>query len=74
MKSVTQLIAGKSSEIWTVDPAQPVLDAIKCMAEKNIGALLVTKDAKLVGIISERAMPAKLYYGVSHPAKHPCLK
>ena len=54
MKTVTQLIAGKPSAIWTVEPAQPVLDAIKRMAEKNIGALLVTKDGQLVGIISER--------------------
>ena len=60
MKSVTQLIAGKSSEIWTVDPTQPVLEAIKCMAEKNIGALLVTRDKELVGIISERDYARKI--------------
>jgi len=40
MKTVTQLIAGKPSAIWTVEPAQPVLDAIKCMAEKTMLAKL----------------------------------
>jgi len=60
MKTVTQLIAGKSSEIWAVHPAQPVLDAIKCMAEKNIGALLVTEGEELVGIISERDYARKI--------------
>ena len=60
MKSVSQLIAGKSSEIWTVDPEQPVPDAIKCMAEKNIGALLVIKGERLVGIISERDYARKI--------------
>ncbi len=60
MKSVSQLIAGKSSEIWTIDPEQPVLDAIKCMAVQNIGALLVTESERLVGIISERDYARKI--------------
>jgi len=65
MKTAAQLIAAKftdtkGAEVWTIDPTQPVLDAIKCMAEKNIGALLVTKGQELIGIISERDYARKV--------------
>jgi len=65
MKTVAQLLAAKTgaaktSDIWTIDATQPVLDAIKCMAEKNIGALLVTDGQKLTGIISERDYARKV--------------
>ena len=54
MKTVTQIIARKESVVWTVKADQPVLDAIKIMAEKEIGALLVTSGDELIGIVSER--------------------
>lgn len=60
MKTVAQLLAGKPSEVWTISAQQPVLDAIKRMAEKNIGALLVTDDNKLTGVISERDYARKV--------------
>ncbi len=66
MKTVTQLLAGKPTEIWTINASQPVIDAIKYMAEKNIGALLVTdltdttRGAQLTGIISERDYARKV--------------
>lgn len=60
MKTVAQLLAGKPTEIWTIDTTQPVLDAIRFMAEKNIGALLVTANGQLSGIISERDYARKV--------------
>ncbi len=60
MKTVAQLLAGKPTEIWTIDATQPVLVAIKYMAEKNIGALLVTDQDQLSGIISERDYARKV--------------
>ncbi len=60
MNTVTQLLAGKSSVVWTIEADLPVLDAITLMAEKEIGALLVTNDTGLVGIISERDYARKV--------------
>ncbi len=60
MKPVTHLLATKPTEIWTINANQAVLDAIKFMAEKNIGALLVTDGAKLAGIVSERDYARKV--------------
>ncbi len=60
MKTVTQLIAGKSPIVWTIEADQPVLDAIRLMAEKEVGALLVTENTKLIGIISERDYARKV--------------
>ena len=60
MKTATQLLAAKDSAVWTISPDHSVLDAIKLMGEKEIGALLVTNDNKLVGIISERDYARKV--------------
>jgi CBS domain-containing protein len=60
MKTIRQLLQGKSGELCTIGPDASVLDAIKLMAEKNIGALLVVKDDKLVGIVSERDYARKV--------------
>lgn len=47
-------------EIWRVSPDDTVFDAIKLMSEKNIGAVLVMKGDKLVGILSERDYARKV--------------
>lgn len=60
MKIATQLLAGKDPIVWTVSPESSVLDAIKLMGEKEIGALLVTESNKLIGIISERDYARKV--------------
>lgn len=51
---VKDILDKKGSDIYSVGPDETVLEAISKMAELNIGALLVTKDKSLVGIISER--------------------
>lgn len=60
MKIATQLLAGKDPIVWTISPESSVLDAIKLMGEKEIGALLVTESNKLIGIISERDYARKV--------------
>ena len=54
MKTVSQLLQGKGSSVWSVTPDSSVYDALKLMAEKNVGALVVMSDGKLRGILSER--------------------
>ena len=41
MKTITQFLADRSELVWSVKPDDTVLDALKLMADKNIGALLV---------------------------------
>ncbi len=60
MKTIKQLLDEKGSEIWTIGPQDTVLQAIKDMAEKEIGALVVLDQGKLVGIISERDYARKV--------------
>ena len=54
MNNIRQLLKSKGSDVWTINPDATVYDALKLMAEKNIGALVVLKDDMPVGIISER--------------------
>ena len=60
MKTIRQLLQSKASGLSTIGPNATVLDALKLMAEKNIGALLVVENDKLVGIISERDYARKV--------------
>ncbi len=54
MITVRDLLMTKSGDIWSVTPDTSVLDALKLLAEKDIGALVVLKDGKISGIVSER--------------------
>jgi CBS domain-containing protein len=54
MQNIGHLLATKGHDVWAVAPADSVLDAIRVMAERGVGALLVMDGRKLVGIISER--------------------
>jgi CBS domain-containing protein len=60
MKTVSQLLQDKSGDVWSVSPDSSVFDALKLMAEKNCGALLVMADGKLRGILSERDYARKV--------------
>ena len=51
----------KSGDIFSIAPDATVFKAIEMMADKNVGALLVMKGAKLVGIISERDYTRKVF-------------
>jgi CBS domain-containing protein len=50
----------KGHQVFSISPDATVFEAIELMAEKNIGALLVTSDDKLVGVISERDYTRKV--------------
>ncbi len=60
MKTIKQLLDEKGSDIWSIGPQETVFRAIKDMAEKEIGALVVLENGKLVGIISERDYARKV--------------
>ena len=53
MKKVNDILKVKGHEIWSIAPDASVYDAIQLMTGKNIGALTVIEDSKLVGMISE---------------------
>lgn len=55
MATVQDLLRVKGSDVWSVSPDTAAIEALKLMAEKNIGALLVLdEEGKIVGIVSER--------------------
>lgn len=60
MTTVRQLLEGKSPEVFAVGPDSAVIDAIRLMADKGIGAVLVMDGRALVGILSERDYARKV--------------
>ena len=60
MKTLMQLLQAKGGEIHTIGPDARVYDALKLMAEKDVGALVVLDAGKLAGIISERDYARKV--------------
>jgi CBS domain-containing protein len=60
MATVRQLLDGKGTAIYSVEPEDPVLSAIQLMADHHVGALLVMKGDELTGIISERDYARKV--------------
>ena len=63
MKPVSELFnnrAGGNATMWSISPDDTVFDAIKVLAERGVGALIVMKDGKLAGILSERDYTRKV--------------
>lgn len=61
MTNVAQVIQNKiEQKIFTISPESTVLEAISLMADKGIGALVVTDQDKVVGIFSERDYTRKI--------------
>ena len=61
MTTLKMLLKDKGHDVWSVHPDDTVLDAIKMLAEKDIGALIVIKDDKPVGIFTERDYARNVY-------------
>ena len=63
MKTVTQLLCLKpvhNQKVHTITPDQIVLEAIRVMAERNIGTLPVVENGNVIGIVSERDYARKM--------------
>ncbi|HEY0334970.1 MAG TPA: CBS domain-containing protein [Stenotrophomonas sp.] len=60
MLTVRQLLGMKKSEVYAVGDEAAVIDAIRLMADKGIGAVLVMRGQRLVGILSERDYARKV--------------
>ena len=60
MRTVRHLLEAKAPEVFAIGPDAPVLDAIRLMADKRIGALLVMEAGRLVGVVSERDYARKV--------------
>lgn len=60
MKIVKHILKEKGQRLWSVGPDTMVIEALKLMAEKEVGALLVLDGGKLVGIMSERDYARKV--------------
>jgi hypothetical protein len=58
--TISEILSHKGSTAWSISPDATVFEAIQMMADKNVGALLVTENDKLVGIISERDYTRKV--------------
>jgi CBS domain-containing protein len=60
MISVKSILDKKGRDAWTISPDAKVVDALRIMAEKNVGALVVLENDDIVGIISERDYARKI--------------
>lgn len=52
--TVRQILKAKGSDVWSVTPATTVFETLKLMGQKDVGAVVVVDNGKLVGIFSER--------------------
>ncbi|MBB3922187.1 CBS domain-containing protein [Xanthomonas arboricola] len=60
MQTVRQLLGTKQVEVFAVAADAAVIEAIRLMAEKGIGAVLVMDGPRLVGVVSERDYARKV--------------
>jgi CBS domain-containing protein len=60
MKTVRDILKVKGTDVWCVEPDATVFAALQRMAEKEVGALVVTDGGQIVGLISERDYARKV--------------
>ena len=61
MKTVAQILKTKQNQaVYTISPSAKVLDAVRMMADKSVGALLVVEQETIVGIVTERDYARKM--------------
>jgi CBS domain-containing protein len=58
--TIHEILALKGAAVWSVDPDATVFEAIQRMDEKNVGALLVLDQGRLLGVITERDYTRKV--------------
>ena len=54
MRTVRDILRAKGHKVYSISPEATVYEALKLMAKKNVGSILVFEEKKLVGMISER--------------------
>ncbi|MEO5998424.1 MAG: CBS domain-containing protein [Chitinophagaceae bacterium] len=60
MKKVSDILARKGKNIISISPETSVLEALKLMADKNIGSVMIMKDQQFLGIMTERDYSRKV--------------
>jgi CBS domain-containing protein len=60
MHNIRDILHKKGTTVWSVSPDETVLEAVRCMAEHSVGALLVLEGDELVGLFSERDYSRKV--------------
>ncbi len=74
MLTVSDLLKEKGAQVWAIESAASVREALKLMADKDIGALVITKQGKLCGIFSERDFTRRLASGRAFNLDSPVSK
>jgi len=60
MKKVSDILKRKGRSVVTIDAATTVLDALKLMADKNIGSVIISEHGKYLGLMTERDYARKV--------------
>lgn len=60
MKPVSELLKNRGSTVYQVSPSVSVFEALQLLADYGVGALTVTENGKLVGVVSERDYTRKV--------------
>ncbi len=60
MSTVNRVLETKGSKVWVIEPDSSVLEALKLMSDRDLGALVVVEDGAVVGIFSERDYARKV--------------
>lgn len=60
MTTVRDILKNKGNQVWTIGPDQTVFEALNLMAEREIGALVVVDDKRIIGMLSERDYARKV--------------
>ena len=70
-RSLKQVLAAKPAALWTVGPRDNALTAMRLMAEKNIGLVVVTEHGAIAGVLSERDCVRRLVLARKSPEATP---
>src|SRR5215469_13416433 len=70
-RPLRQVLAAKSKDLWTIGPKDNALSAMRLMADKNIGLLVVLENKTIVGVLSERDCVRRLVLAGKSPEATP---
>jgi len=60
MRPIAELLKKHGGTIWSLHPQETVFDALKTLSDKDVGALMVMDEGRLVGVFSERDYTRKI--------------